>query len=79
MKLWRDHSKTVVGLCAGASICVTARLVWPDGGPDFDLVTIIGGVLLSFGIQGVIDMHFCEVAKPEDPVHCEGEDDDKPE
>lgn len=78
MRLWRDHSRTIVGLSAGSLTCAAALLRWPDGGPYFDLVTIVGGVLLSFGIQGVIDLHFCEVAKPEDPVH-QGEDDDKPE
>lgn len=65
--MWKRHSKTIVGLISGTVICGLAFLLWPGGGNAFDLVTIVGGVLLSFGIQGVIDHHFCEVAKPEDP------------
>ncbi len=67
-RLWQRHSKTVVGLTIGGVTVVAARFIWPKGGPDFDLVTIVGGVLLSFGLQGIVDRYFCEVSKPEDPT-----------
>lgn len=66
--LWRDHSRTIVGLACGSSICAAAALLCPDGGNAFDLATTIGGVLFAIGCQGVLDACFCEVAKPEQPV-----------
>lgn len=66
MLLWRDHSRTIVGLTVGGGVCGFARLYWPDGGPDFDIVTLVGGILLAFGVQGVIDAFTRETNKPED-------------
>ena len=65
-QLWCNHSKTIVSLVAGSLITLAGRLYWPDGGVDFDLVTLVGGILLAFGIQGLIDCHFREISKPED-------------
>ncbi len=66
MKLWRDHSRTIVGLALGGCICIAARLYWPDGGPDFDIITLLGGILLAFGIQGIVDAFTRETNRPED-------------
>lgn len=66
--LWRDHSRTIVGLALGSIICGAAALLWPEGGNAFDLTTTIGGVLFAIGCQGILDACFCEVAKAEEPV-----------
>ena len=65
-QLWCNHSKTIVSLAAGTLITGAARFSWPDGGVNFDLATLIGGILLAFGMQGLIDCHFREISKPED-------------
>jgi hypothetical protein len=65
-RIWRDHSRTILGLTLGSALVLAGRVMWPEGGVDFDIVTLIGGVLLALGLQGIIDNFFREVAKPED-------------
>jgi len=67
-KLWRDHSRTIVGLVLGAEIVAIALVLFPNGGPAWDIVSGVGIVLFSIGIQGVLDALFCETAKAEEPV-----------
>lgn len=64
---WRNHSKTIVSLTLGSAIGIFARFYWHEGGPDFDLATLVAGILIAFGLQGVIDHYFCEINKPEAP------------
>lgn len=66
-RIWRHHSRTIVGLTIGSTMVLGARLTWPEGGADFDLVTLIGGILLGLGVQGILDHYLCEVADPKEP------------
>lgn len=66
MNFWRNHSLTIVGLAVGGVAVVASRYIWPDGGVDFDLLTLIGGIILSFGIQGIMRALFREIRKDED-------------
>lgn len=66
MNLWRNHSRTIVGLIVGSSIVTAANFLWPDGGNWFDIITLVGGVVLAFGIQGILDACTRETIKPED-------------
>lgn len=64
--LWRDHSRTIVGLTIGLALMVASILLWPKGGVYFDAVTLVAGALIALGVQGVIDWKFREINKPED-------------
>ena len=65
-RLWRDHSKTVVGLVTGIVLIAWSRWHWPDGGADFDLATIVGALQLGDGLQGIKDWLWTEVNKAEE-------------
>jgi hypothetical protein len=67
VSLWRNHSRTIVGLLAGPAIFGIALWHWPQGGPLFDGVSMVSAVLLGLGIQGLMDRWLCETARPEEP------------
>lgn len=62
-RMWRDHSRTILGLTLGSLLVLAGRFAWPEGGTDFDIVTLIGGVLLALGLQGIIDNFFSRSRK----------------
>lgn len=66
MSLWRDHSRSIASPLLGAVIVAISWRTWPDGGNYWDVGSGVGTVLLAFGVEGVINNWFREVAKPED-------------
>lgn len=40
--------------------------LWPEGGNAWDTGSGIGTVMLAFGVEGIVNNWFREVAKPED-------------
>lgn len=60
---WTDHSKTIVGLAAGPVIIMSS---YPLDDRFWDIGCIIGGSLIAIGLNGLWDIFFREVAKPEE-------------
>lgn len=63
-RCWHCHSKTIVGLLAGSAICLGALPL--DNDRHWDIAVVIGGALVAIGLNGLWDIHFREIAKPED-------------
>jgi len=63
-RCWDNHSKTVMGLITGPVICYASWFVENDR--VWDLGTAIGGALIAIGLNGLWDIFFREVAKPEE-------------
>jgi hypothetical protein len=66
MGWWHDHSRSIISPLLGVVIVAVSWRAWPDGGNYWDVGSGIGTVLVAFGIEGVVNNWFREVAKPED-------------
>lgn len=64
MRLWRDHSLTIVMGALGTTVTAGAFLL--DEGRMFDLVLGIGQSILTTGAVFFLSQYFRETTKPED-------------
>lgn len=71
MKLWRDHSLTIVLVTAG--VLITGYSLTYDDANGWDFWLGLGQNLLGVALLFFLSQWFREVAKPEDPV--ENDDD----
>ncbi|HYF57220.1 MAG TPA: hypothetical protein VEA41_23425 [Salinarimonas sp.] len=66
LHFWRCHSRTILCFALGLPCLIAPRFIWPDGGVDFDLITIVAGALVALGLEGIFNMIGRETARPED-------------
>ena len=65
MKLWRDHSLTIVMAGIGSALIVLAFVV--EHGRLFDLLLGLGQGVLTAALLFFLSQFFREKTKPEDP------------